>query len=405
MPITDLTGYTWVGNSSILVNEDKLCYINFTCNSATYTVFYYNNSGVYENIIYLNSSNQMETAYSNSWTNNSYKTIEITGGSDVSNADLISWLEANGTLIAPQPAITDLTGYTWEANSSIMAEPNSQGYGISFESNSQNYIGLRPIWIPTQEELGSGAGVNQLDYIQFNGSLIITTVATGQIGETQTAIDTWSNSAYKTIVITGGSDVTNATLITWLGANGTLTAPAPSNTYTLTHSLTNLTHGNITFTITPDNGYTYPTTLTVSNGTLVSYDNTTGIAVISGDDTTTVSGECGVVVSGYSVELNYNNNEPSYCEFYYSTDDGSTWIQITNDLSLSSMIQIKFKIKVYNTSGEYWATNPGIWLDSPYTSPAVQVSTSPVSSTTEYTSSNITLTNNMTGYTSCANFD
>ena len=54
--------------------------------------------------------------------------------------------------------------------------------------------------------------------------------------------------------------------------------------YTLTHSLTNLSHGNVSFTVVPDTGYALPSTVSVSNGTLVSYDSTTGVIVVSGDN-------------------------------------------------------------------------------------------------------------------------
>lgn len=37
--------------------------------------------------------------YSDNWTNEAYRTIEITGGTDATNANLISWLQANATQI------------------------------------------------------------------------------------------------------------------------------------------------------------------------------------------------------------------------------------------------------------------------------------------------------------------
>ena len=62
--------------------------------------------------------------------------------------------------------------------------------------------------------------------------------------------------------------------------------------YTITHNLTNLTKGNITLTIQAEVGYQLPSSISVSNGTLVSYDSTTGVAVINGDDTTIVNVVC-----------------------------------------------------------------------------------------------------------------
>ena len=65
--------------------------------------------------------------------------------------------------------------------------------------------------------------------------------------------------------------------------------------YTITHDLTNLTQGDMTFVIEPDSTYTLPQSssdITVTNGTLVSYDSSTGSIVVRGDDTTTVSVLC-----------------------------------------------------------------------------------------------------------------
>lgn len=48
--------------------------------------------------------------------------------------------------------------------------------------------------------------------------------------------------------------------------------------------------------------------ITVTNGTLVSYDNTTGVIVVSGDDTTSVSCECPTAPSGYAITLSFVGN-------------------------------------------------------------------------------------------------
>jgi len=65
--------------------------------------------------------------------------------------------------------------------------------------------------------------------------------------------------------------------------------------YTITHNLTNLSKGDMTFVIEADSGYNVPSSsagITVTNGTLVSYDSSTGTLVVHGDDTTTVSITC-----------------------------------------------------------------------------------------------------------------
>ena len=99
--ITDLTGYTWVGSNYINIPFNVNTYnINFTSNNINYTSITLNGS---QNSIQYNST------YVNmdEWLNEAYKTITITGGSDVTSSALIFWLEANGTLTAPQPAQND----------------------------------------------------------------------------------------------------------------------------------------------------------------------------------------------------------------------------------------------------------------------------------------------------------
>lgn len=100
---------------------------------------------------------------------------------------------------------------------------------------------------------------------------------------------------------TGGTFTSDPTINTtyYLSNTNTIVPATLPNTYSLTHNLTNLTKGNITIQITPDTGYYLPSSITVTNGTLVSYNSTTGIAVISGDNAV-VTVECSDTPSGYS---------------------------------------------------------------------------------------------------------
>ena len=142
--------------------------------------------------------------------------------------------------------ITDLTGTKWVGNDIIIVPFGVSTYNINFTSNNADFSSI------TMNGM-------QDPLIQYNSTSPIPANAYN---------DGWTNEAYKTIQITGGTDATNSTLIQWLQDNGTLTAPIQANTYNLTHTLTNLTKGNITLQITPDTNYTYPTSLTISNGTI-----------------------------------------------------------------------------------------------------------------------------------------
>ena len=110
MAVSDLTNTTWVFNSSIDLSttgvtpivEGEVQYksITFTSNNRNYVklivgstngvrwnVFAYGYEGFSADDVYM----------SGYWTDEAFRTIEITGGTDVTNASLISWLEANAT--------------------------------------------------------------------------------------------------------------------------------------------------------------------------------------------------------------------------------------------------------------------------------------------------------------------
>ena len=102
MAITDLTNTKWIGNDTLSISEMKIFKINFI-NNIDYTHFqiypFDDDIFLYDTVQYMNSDeNTTLEAYRRSWEDTSYKTIIITGGEDATNSELISWLEANGTL-------------------------------------------------------------------------------------------------------------------------------------------------------------------------------------------------------------------------------------------------------------------------------------------------------------------
>lgn len=116
--IGDLTGYTWVGNSSLsniapsgtdITSKDGMAEnyaINFTCNNVSYTYFNvldrdYSPYGYFYSNEALNSDDGTTVVYTESWISDNFKTIQIIGGTDATNSNLIAWLENNGTLTAP----------------------------------------------------------------------------------------------------------------------------------------------------------------------------------------------------------------------------------------------------------------------------------------------------------------
>lgn len=140
------------------------------------------------------------------------------------------------------------------------------------------------------------------------------------------------------IEFTGGSDLTNANLISWMQSHAEQIIEPTGNEYTLTQNLTNLTSGNITLTITPDEGYALPAQadIVVTGGTIVSYDDTTGELVVTAG-TTAVEVTCESAVSTISFSINGTT---------YQAEDGMTWAQWCDS--------------AYNTDGCYIA-NGGVY--------------------------------------------
>lgn len=119
--ITDLTGYTWVGNSSLsniapsgtdITSKDGMAEnyaINFTCNNVSYTYFNvldrdYSPYGYFYSNEALNSDDGTTVVYTESWISDNFKTIQIIGGTDATNSNLIAWLQNNGTLTQSAPS-------------------------------------------------------------------------------------------------------------------------------------------------------------------------------------------------------------------------------------------------------------------------------------------------------------
>lgn len=95
--LTDLTGTTWFINESPNVGGTSSYNINFTSNSANYTSFDINNGIAYVDgrIVAIAYDPGMSI-----WFNQNFRTIEITSGTDVTNSNLIAWLQANATQIS-----------------------------------------------------------------------------------------------------------------------------------------------------------------------------------------------------------------------------------------------------------------------------------------------------------------
>lgn len=234
-------------------------------------------------------------------------------------------------------SITDLTGTKWLILDAFEdLEFFNATYALTFTSGNTSFSSFKG-------EIIAGPPEDRFN-LYYNQILVYYSEGVGNP-------ESWEDQSYRTISITGGTDATNTDLISWLQANATQIIEPPANTYELTHSLTHLSHGNITIQITPDTGYTYPSNIAVTNGTLVSYDSGTGVAVISGDDTTIISATC---AENTLINFSINLNSTLYS---LQAEANMTWAEFANSsynennsvvISGSSICYLGIRNQVYS---------------------------------------------------------
>ena len=220
---SDLTDTTWLLNNDLsgaaTIGSQGIIYLNFVSNNTTFNRIDTSEMESDGLLGYWATNSYIEVFNSigGGWINQAYRTITITGGTDVSNTELINWLIANAT----QLVVSDLTNTTWFINSTpTINPPNIALTNITYTTNNVQCTSMFIGYIP---ELDTE---NEIWYYNPN--------ATGDTNfcaySTQTG---WSNQAYRTITITGGTDVTNSNFIIWLQNNATqqeTPTPTPSST-------------------------------------------------------------------------------------------------------------------------------------------------------------------------------
>lgn len=108
---TTLEGMTWRFNFSTLYNPGPAGNFNYNITFESNGQTFNSLQGILESSGYnyglLNYGNQNVVYYSSGWTNQNYKTIKITGGNDVTNQNLITYLTTYATIIEYAPPIYD----------------------------------------------------------------------------------------------------------------------------------------------------------------------------------------------------------------------------------------------------------------------------------------------------------
>lgn len=90
---------TWTFNSTLTAPTSSFSYsIDFTSDGNEYsTIIYLFSAATPIGLCYGTTSNQVYTDATSTWTDEMFKTITITGGTDATNSDFITWLKANAT--------------------------------------------------------------------------------------------------------------------------------------------------------------------------------------------------------------------------------------------------------------------------------------------------------------------
>lgn len=146
--------------------------------------------------------------------------------------------------------ITDLTGTTWQFKNSpdLTRFTTETTYNVSFISYSNT------------------------DYtsIRFSSSYIRYDRVSGGYNAAYTS-NNWSDSTYKLITITGGTDVTNSTLIEWLSANATQSIVLVADSYDCNNQTSSTTISNVSNIYTDTSSNTYATVTFNSSTTSETY--------------------------------------------------------------------------------------------------------------------------------------
>lgn len=134
MAVTDLTGTTWVINETPnyapFTGIEYSAALNFISNNTNFRLFYPQSpslgmSGLGNTYYWYADASGSVNAYSSnartgtaSWTNEVYRTVQITGGSDATNSTVIAWFEAN----AVQQTVTNETYITNDVDLTSVAD-------------------------------------------------------------------------------------------------------------------------------------------------------------------------------------------------------------------------------------------------------------------------------------------
>lgn len=99
--VTDLTGTVWKLNSTVSINDAFEYEIDFISNGESFNQFIMSGTLLRRALKYGATYETPIAVYTPlKWTNYNYRILEISGGTDATNADCIAWLYENGELLS-----------------------------------------------------------------------------------------------------------------------------------------------------------------------------------------------------------------------------------------------------------------------------------------------------------------
>lgn len=206
--VTDLTNTEWIINSTVSGTVvDSTTYqgsfnINFTSNSNLFTELdhTWNTSTFQFSISYKNSS-ATTTVYSSTnsgWTAEAYQTIRIFDGEDVTNSNLILWLQSQGT-----------QAKYWKFKNTGISITDNTYYYVNFTLATGGYYGDSYPMPGFYQGSYSGGMLGYLFY--DNSTLTVQSVYYTTNG--------WVYQTSRTVKILDGKDAISTDFLTWLNDN------------------------------------------------------------------------------------------------------------------------------------------------------------------------------------------
>lgn len=200
-------------------------------------------------------------------------------------------------------AVSDLTGTTWEFNSTVYCD--NRYFYINFESNGSTFDAINCLY--WYDDIPFPHGENYMSYGTGGG----TQVCSGDVGVP--GAYNWVNQAYRTIAITGGTDVTNANFISWLETNATQVIEPSGGSLTVTYNSSDIieTTSDGTYTL-PCSGKIMSSDIVIDavdvNSLTVTYNNSNIINAVSGTHTYTLSCNGKYMSSDIGIEVEFGSS-------------------------------------------------------------------------------------------------